>query len=217
MRYLGLALFAEGPSDHRFLSPLLFRACEAECLAKGLGTVEIGPIVELHSPQDLRNKSRKRRICEAATRSAASWNILFVHTDGGGQPNQANRQRIEPAVRQLRDELLDDHDCVAIVPVRETEAWVLADPEGMLRAFGFARWGATVDPIVGGGDVEGVMDPKRILRMMFRSVARKGSVDSFYERLGEMVSLQRLRSVPAYAAFEGSLHDALNRLRFTGD
>lgn len=179
--------------------------------------MEIGPVIELHSPKGVRNRSRKHRICEAATRSAASWHILFVHTDGGGQPNQANRQRIEPAVRQLRDELLDDHDYVAIVPVRETEAWILTDPESMLRAFGFARWGDAVGPMLDGGDVEGLMDPKSILRMMFRSVARKGSVDSFYERLGEMVSLQRLRSAPAYAAFERSLHDALKRLRFTGD
>lgn len=32
MAYLGLALFAEGPTDHRFLKPLLRRLCENVCL-----------------------------------------------------------------------------------------------------------------------------------------------------------------------------------------
>jgi hypothetical protein len=32
MRYLGLAIFAEGPTDYRFLPPVLRRATEDLCL-----------------------------------------------------------------------------------------------------------------------------------------------------------------------------------------
>ena len=35
MKYLGLALYAEGPTDHEFLSPLLLRVCEDLALRSG--------------------------------------------------------------------------------------------------------------------------------------------------------------------------------------
>ena len=39
MQYLSLALYAEGPTDYRFLSPLLQRLCEDICLRDALDLV----------------------------------------------------------------------------------------------------------------------------------------------------------------------------------
>ncbi len=51
MRYLGLALFAEGPTDYRFLPPVLRRTTEELCL-NARTTVEIGDVLNLYPPEE---------------------------------------------------------------------------------------------------------------------------------------------------------------------
>lgn len=216
MPYLGLALFAEGPSDHRFLRPLLARVCQDLCLRHAINIVEIGDVLELHSPHDLRDDAREYRISGAASSAASAWHILFIHTDGGGDVGAAFSERVEPAVARLATTLTDRRGYVAVVPVRETEAWMLADPDGLQRAFGFSRWGGTVEPIARAADVETLPDPKQTLKAMFHSIRQSGTVGTFYELVGEYVSLDRLRQVPAYQVFEFDLNRALEELRFVG-
>lgn len=84
MAYLGLALFAEGPTDHRFLKPVLRRLCENMCLQHAKMMVDIGDVLELHSPVRVREESREIRIREAARESRGAWHILFIHADGSG-------------------------------------------------------------------------------------------------------------------------------------
>ena len=81
MRYLGLALFAEGSTDHRFLSPILSRLTEDLCLQHSHDVVEIGAILELHSPPKFWERDRATRIAEAAREARGAFNILFIHTD----------------------------------------------------------------------------------------------------------------------------------------
>ena len=83
MRYLGLALFAEGATDHSFLAPLVRRLATDTCRRRAQQEVEIGPPIELHSPPALARKSREERILEAARNAAGGYHVLFVHTDGG--------------------------------------------------------------------------------------------------------------------------------------
>ena len=47
MQYLSLALYAEGPTDYRFLSPLLQRLCEDICLRDALDLVEVSEVLAL--------------------------------------------------------------------------------------------------------------------------------------------------------------------------
>jgi len=101
VRWLGTALFAEGPTDHRFLQPLLRRACEALCASRGRGPVEIADVRELHSPVRARDQDRETRILEAARDSWGAWHILFVHADGAGDPERARAEQVVPAFRDL--------------------------------------------------------------------------------------------------------------------
>ncbi len=41
MHYLGIALYAEGPTDYYFLRPLLQRLCEDICLRESPHSVEV--------------------------------------------------------------------------------------------------------------------------------------------------------------------------------
>lgn len=209
MKYLGVALFAEGPTDHRFLSPLLIRTCEAVCLEMADERVEIGGMVELHS---FRDGPRGERIADSALEAAPAWHILFVHTDGGGDWDVAWRERVYPAAELLAKKLVSDHDVVAVVPVRETEAWILADPEALREVFGLASWPAGTKLIQKPGDVEALADPKGTLEEIYSCIRRSGNVKKYFELLGERISLLQLAAVPAFARFRADLIEALVRL-----
>ena len=53
MQYLSLALYAEGPTDYRFLSPLLQRLCEDICLRDALDLVEVSEVLALDDSEDI--------------------------------------------------------------------------------------------------------------------------------------------------------------------
>ncbi len=96
MSFVGLALFAEGPTDHRFLSPILRRLTEETCC--GLQRpIEIGDVMALTSPGGSHGRPRKERILEAAREACGAWTLLFIHTDGEGDPAIARAQRVTPA------------------------------------------------------------------------------------------------------------------------
>ena len=51
MHYLGLALYAEGPTDYGFLCPLLRRLCEDICTRDASDLVEVSDVLSLDHPQ----------------------------------------------------------------------------------------------------------------------------------------------------------------------
>ena len=82
-------------------------------------------------------------ILEAARQDIGAFHILFIHADANGDADRARQERIEPAVRLIRqkEELTNTHN-VAVVPVRETETWALADGDalrGSLRNYSRRR------------------------------------------------------------------------------
>lgn len=102
MRYLGLALYAEGPTDYYFLSPVLLRLCEALCLRDATESIEIGPMMALDDRVQDRHLSREERIEAAALEARNAWNIVFVHTDGESDPERAASERVAPALIRLK-------------------------------------------------------------------------------------------------------------------
>lgn len=220
MRYLGLALYAEGPTDYRFLSPLLSRLCEDVCLHRSDQQVDLGPMLELDDPRGMKQSPRGERIARAAQNAAGSWNVLFVHGDGDGDPAAAVRERIAPALALVRDAGLPRTEGIAVVPVRETEAWTLVDGDALRDVFGASLDDAALGLPATGPAVESVPDPKEALRSAFAATrpggrrARAGTgVSTLLNALGERVSLPRLRAVPSFRAVENDLIAALGRLR----
>lgn len=220
MRYLGLALFAEGPTDHRFLRPVLLRLTEDICLWECSEQVEMGDMRELHSPGPASGAPREERILTAARAALGAGDILFIHTDGAGDPGGARVQRIDPARARIAAEIESACESVAVVPVRETEAWALCDPDAIRTVLGTTfsneALGLTSHPET----VETIANPKAVLRSIGARVAgsRRGARRSagspyFLQRLGEYVDLERLRTVPAFRQLDADLREALRRLR----
>lgn len=218
MIYLGLALYAEGPTDDHFLQPLLHRLCDDLCLRGATQPVDIGGVVRLDDVAQAEGRPREARIVEAARQHQGAWQVLFVHTDGAGDVDQARRQRTQPALDALTREFAGAGCGVAVVPVRETEAWAICDGEALRQVLGTTLDDRSLGLPASARAAESVPDPKAALNGAFRSTnpapkrLRRG-VSPLLNALGESVSLERLRQLPSFLALEDELRVALHRLR----
>ncbi|MDR9894284.1 DUF4276 family protein [Aetokthonos hydrillicola Thurmond2011] len=220
MRYLGLALFAEGSTDYQFFPPVLRRVTEELCLRNARFSVEISEVLRLYTPKDYRDSDLTTQILSASREALGAFNILFIHTDGAGDSLAAYEERVKPA----RDRILTDlgkqqERIVGVVPVREMEAWTLVDGEALRGAFGTVLNDEALGIPKRTRDVEGIFDPKQVLEQAYGKVVgsrrrSKRKVADFFDAIGERVRLERLREVPAYQDFEKELQTALIELGY---
>lgn len=211
VRFLGFALYAEGPTDHRFHGRLLGRLAEDICIG-ARQPVGIGPVQSIEAAPPLR--SLPARILEAAQAAEGSFDVLFIHQDGGKDAARARSERIAPAAALLATEMTEKPWLVHVVPVRETEAWAIADGDALRAAFGSTLSDTELGIPPRARDVEKVADPKQSLEHAWQAAAgprrsRRRRASSFLEAIGERVSLERLRQVPAFQEMEGELRSAL--------
>ncbi|GAB3179470.1 hypothetical protein GCM10027162_31990 [Streptomyces incanus] len=191
-RYLSLALLTEGASDQWFLVPVIDRQITELALEAPAGFdyagVDVGECFTV-AHRDL--------VARQVTDLLCYYDIVMIHHDH----NERGK------VDAIRDRFPDDaHRIVALVPVRETEAWMLADPEALREAAPTRDAGRVVP-----GDVEKAADPKAVLRA---ALGGRRDAERDFGRLGQTVALDALRKVPAYRAWTAELRRAMEQLRF---
>ncbi|MGW0436257.1 DUF4276 family protein [Micromonospora sp. NPDC003197] len=206
MRYLTSALVSEGVTDDQFLPRLLGRALTELCLSEFDESVDVADVQPL---RDRRGPSPVRDIVQLIERNAGSFSVVFFHHDQGANPDRVANEWLQPLRERWGDRA---EQLVAVVPIRETEAWLLADGDALRRALG-VRWsdaemGLPAHP----KEVERIADPKRVLNAVMRRVRR--STEDHYAQLGELVSLERLSLVPAYAQWWNDSAVALSKLGY---
>ena len=214
MQMLQPALFAEGSSDHRFLKPLIFRFCESLCMTSH-SPVEVAAVLELQPLAGDSGKPRASKIANAAFEAREAWNILFIHADADTSGQRARSERIQPAIDEVRRRLTSvRHQTVAVVPVRETEAWAICDGDALRLSFGVTLNDQQLGVPRRAQDVETIADPKATLEASFVATrpgtrnARRGAAP-YLGLIGEEIALSRLQQVPAFAAFQRELEAAL--------
>jgi hypothetical protein len=125
------------------------------------------------------------------------FDLVLIHHDHN------ERAKIEA----IREKCADDASrIVALVPVRETEAWMLADTDALREAApsNDTTW---VVP----GDAEKLADPKAVLKA---ALGGRRAPEQDFDRLGHTVSLERLRKLPAYRRWLDEFRTAMQHLRF---
>ncbi|MCK6579717.1 MAG: DUF4276 family protein [Anaerolineae bacterium] len=201
-------LFGEGPTERDFLLPLLRRTF-----------VELLPGMDIYSEAVLPERGADTFLDQVVSvaRQAYGYHLLICHLDADApSPDSIRARKFDPSVKAVEDArrqgaaLIDV--IIPVIPVRMTEAWVLADFEAFRAAVGTkqsldeARFSQKPDK------VERIEHPKQIFEAALRNSRPRRSPlpREVFPRLAEEINLDRLRVVPAYRQF---LHEARNVLR----
>ncbi len=203
MIYVQVGLYAEGPSDYDFLLPLLDRLVD-DLLAShypGEATTQPSPL-----PLDAATatKSREHRIAEVLVQYQETIQILVVHADADGDPARARRERVDPGSHRGQALLTQRVEVVGCIPVQAIEAWMLADPQTFRSLLGHAVELPRNPEALGRTKLKPTL--QSLLQVQSR---RRLKAAQFF---GEKVSLDELRRLSAFQAFEAELLEALHAI-----
>jgi hypothetical protein len=208
----------EGSTDIRLLESIIQRTFEAiafECD----GDIEVLPIRTFTKIRDI---SFSDEVLSYA-RKAEDYGVmvLCVHVDADDiDDGNVFLHKIGPAFALVRG----SQDCVcknllAIVPVRMSEAWMLADKDLLKTEIGTSR--SDYDLNIHRAP-ESFADPKAVIEEAIR-LARAGftarrrrqlNISDLYQVIGQKIRLEMLRQLSAYQKFEAAVREAYRNLNY---
>lgn len=145
---------------------------------------------------------------------------LVIHSDADAlTPEFAYNERINPAIRYLhaqKDEILCK-EIVPLVPVYETESWMLANKELLKKFIGTnktdSQLGIDGHPETMSRPKEKIEEAIRIGREDLPKKIRKNvTIEELYSILGESISVNDLLSFKSYKDFQGNIKSSLTRM-----
>jgi hypothetical protein len=219
-RQIYVGLFTEGSIDQRYLIPIV------ECLLADLSYQSRGDIVFQVFPIPVSKSGLDfpEQVLAAAKAAHQEWgaHLLCVHTDADNEVStRAYQTKIAPALSQLaqQPDQAFSKMLMALVPVYETEAWMLADLDLLKSEIGTE---------LSGQDLGLARPPERIARpkeaiaeAIRRAQAHRPrrhryqvQIDELYAALGPQTELKKLAQLPSFRDFEQNLRAALQKLNF---
>lgn len=215
--YLQPAFYGEGRLDYAFLPRVLQRLCEQIAWEVEDATIEVADPTLLSDSHETADADRASRIATAVR--LAACNLLWVHTDGGSDAALAQRLCVEPAFALIRQRPPEaPWQGVAVVPVREMEAWALVDGDAIRAALGVTL-GDDALGLVAGAACEHLLDPKKTLdEVLRRSLGkqyrpgRQSGLESTLQAIAERVSFEQLRRLHSFTACEVEMRRAVQAL-----
>ncbi|MEU7002039.1 hypothetical protein [Nonomuraea sp. NPDC046570] len=193
-RILTPGLVAEGDTDEVFLGIVITR----QLRELTWGSSRCSVIVEETEVGSCRSIMDADRVGDTLRALSADCHVLFVHND--------HRERGK--VSRVIAEVGVATPVVGLVPVRETEAWLLADAHAWQGVKGSR---ADLLPSRPAG-VESILDPKKVLD---RVVPPRGRpIRDYFEYIGRNINLDVLAQVPAYAVWVTETKNVLKGLGY---
>ena len=218
-----MALFAEGPTDDRFLNSVARRTASRILSLDSMSFVDVP---ELQIINRRSNMSPMDRIFHAA-QAAHGHHLLLVHVDADARSRDAAwSERIEPGMQRVGEAFNDGAQVcdkiVPVIPIRMTESWMLADPAALIAVVGTNTSPTDLSLPGNPSQVERIADPKKKLREVLnialggRSHRRRRdrNIGRLYEPLAREINLDRLAGIPAYRKFQTDLTQVLRKLHF---
>ena len=147
-------LLGEGSSDRALVEPL-----RRLCVAEGAGEVT-GFAPDFGRIPGLQAKSLEAKL-ELVVQHEPGVNLIFIHRDADARDPEPRYLEIERRVGSIGD-LDTEPNWVAIVPVQETEAWLLLDEANLRMVAGRPRGRAPLD-LPRPSQIEAIANPKEVL------------------------------------------------------
>lgn len=198
-RPLSPGLIAEGETDELFLGQLIQRQVAALTDGSPRCVASVRPL----QVGECRTTSEIARITDAVRELSLECHIVFLHNDHN------ERSKAERVAHALAGESAHV-PVVPLVPVRETEAWLLADRGAWERIRG-----SNPDVLPDRArDVQKIADPKAVLEAVLPKRLNHHDYHDYFDYLGHNVDLGILAQIPAYAEWIAETEKALKGLGY---
>ncbi|MEN3534472.1 DUF4276 family protein [Microbispora sp. ZYX-F-249] len=209
MRSLSCVLVREGPSDDWFLPILLRRALEELVIENFPACREVQEV----RPLPEAGNQHPETVIKTSELERGTFDVLLHHHDGA---SPAQSELVVGRMRQAWNASVFREPLVAVVPMRETETWLLAGRTALVRALNLRRLDR--EPVSGSG-VEACPDPKATIATLPRDEAgmnpkKKGVLRNFYLSVAETAGIAELRKVPAFQQWWNDMIEALEGLGY---
>jgi hypothetical protein len=211
-------LFTEGTSDIYFLQSIVQRTLESvafECT--GQIDIEVFPLKTtekgLNFEQQVLNVSQKGT-------EEFGIQLLCVHSDADDiTAKNTYLTKINPAKIALEKQNTEEYCTifVALVPIQEMEAWMLADKELFKKEIGTDK----NDTVLGiDNKPETIANPKEVIENAIR-IAREGltkkrryslNISHLYLPIGQSIDLSKLETLASYQDFKENVRQAFREL-----
>jgi Domain of unknown function (DUF4276) len=213
MRPLRALLVAEGASDRWFLPKVLERALDELCRDSALSVLA----AEVEPLENVRTVDSPAAITAEVKQRLNDFVIAFLHYDGTADPDRERCKRWDPLMAQC-PRLPGGREWVPVVPIREMEAWAVADREALLNVTGVAVTATGAFQVDLLSNVQRLEDPKRTLGEITArgrgTRRRKREAADYFPLLAERISLDALRNVESFRQWECDTVQALRKLGF---
>lgn len=216
---LYIGYIGEGDTDKRFLPEIIYNSF-TEVALDCHTDIAVEDIVNLNI--------EKEPFIEMMTKASRSSykngiSILCIHADADNKSlDDVLAHKFSPLHENLKP--LDDKvyckNIVAIIPITETEAWMLADKELFKEKINAKDKTDTELSIE--KHPEYYADPKSTIEHAIR-VAQQNrtkrrrrdlTISDLYEELGQSIKIDKLRALPSYRNFETNIRKAFIKLGY---
>jgi len=202
----------EGPTDERFLGPIIDRTLE-ELLLEAKGQIEVFAPVWL---QSVKGKQDVVQIVKDAQN--AGFHIVCLHADADRRSyNQALSESFGPAFAELSADSSITIQIVPIIPERTIESWMLADQIVFRNELLTDK---SMNDLGLSGNPEKFANPKAKIQEAIRIAnLNRGAhlhvpIHDLYELIGENIELSVLANLTSYSRFRENMRKALVNLNF---
>jgi hypothetical protein len=210
MRTVTLALYAEGSTDGDFLPKIIERTTKSILSQRSSQSIQVRlPYSKCNKPVDI--VKRDQCILYIA-RETAIYDALIIHSDGDNRGYEQTLSELFQPGKKLVLDAKDRNedicaDLVPLIPVRMTEAWMLADPDALCTVLGKKVETRALGIPTKAKLVEKELKPKKTLEHIIQVTYPQQSRDwkrfkaKLYKELGSEIDLKRLSEVPSYQRF----------------
>lgn len=217
VRQIFIGLWAEGTTDQRFLKSIIERTFN-EIKSESPFDIDIFEVEAI----TVSNDTFIKQVLEAAANGLQlGINTLCVHADANNRSHQPTYEyKIVPAQQELNKQNEDEY-CkilIAIVPIQEIEAWMLADKELLKRQI---RTKKTDNELGIDRHPELIASPKEVIEKAIL-IAQTGlpkkrqdeiTIDKLYLPIGQIIDLKKLDYLASYQDFKNNIREAFKKLK----
>jgi hypothetical protein len=223
MSQVMVALYAEGSTDGKFLPQIIKRTTDSILSQHDRHGIEVS-LSDCQWEKPAKTAKRVECILHVA-RKTAGYHVLIIHSDGDNRGyEQTVAELFQPGKSRVLSASMYENVCtdlVPLIPVRMTEAWMLADPDALCTVLGKKVDVRILGMPIKAKLVEKEFNPKITLDHVIKCVYPRAPKDQrqeyknrLYKGLGSEISLKRLSDVPSYQRFVEDLTDTLRMLNF---